>query len=554
MKFMYTIFAGAVVLAAGISAPKNPGKREVIETPQASTIPAAKPQQGFSTSTVSDVVTKALAFKASLTTTQQTTLEKTYTAALARRWSNLPCGSGCRNGIQFSALNSTQLGLALQVIQAAAGTASNEGYDEFNQIRLAEEVLQATAGGNNYDSSIYFISFLNTPSTTSGWMLQYGGHHYAFNIAFNGGTVVGTTPVFEGVEPISYTVNSVTYAPLLQEVTAMRNMLSSFTTAQLATAKNASTFSDVTLAPGESNGGSGTFPTTKAGIAVSTLSTTSQGLVLAAIEPWIQDIDDASAAILRAVYANGISGTYVTWTGSGTSGTSGSFLNANTNYVRIDGPDVWIEFVCQNGVVFPAQIHFHTVWRDRNRDYGKDLTNVTLPVGLQNFDVKQQGKSRLVSWTTANETELISYDVERTNNAADGFTSIGKVAAKNTVSNTYSFNDNSLPTASTVYYRLRISERDGSVRYSAIVPIKINRTKSLSVYPNPAKNLVTLILTTEVTKATISVIDPTGKTVKALTNQKGKRFDVDISGLTAGNYYIQLTENGKTTSINFVKQ
>ena len=40
---------------------------------------------------VKDVVTKALAFKAMLTTAQQATLEQTYTTTLARRWSNLPC-------------------------------------------------------------------------------------------------------------------------------------------------------------------------------------------------------------------------------------------------------------------------------------------------------------------------------------------------------------------------------------------------------------------------------------------------------------------------------
>jgi hypothetical protein len=38
--------------------------------------------------TVSDVVTKALAFKAMLTTAQQQTLELAYTPALARKWSN----------------------------------------------------------------------------------------------------------------------------------------------------------------------------------------------------------------------------------------------------------------------------------------------------------------------------------------------------------------------------------------------------------------------------------------------------------------------------------
>ena len=143
---------------------------------------------------VSDVVTKALAFKALLTTTQQATLEQTYTSTLARKWSNLPnqlCAP-CRNGIQLGTLTSTQLAAALEVIKAAEGTGANEGSAEFNQIRLADTYLNANGGGGSYGEGIYFISFLNTPSTSGAWMLQFGGHHYAANISFNQGHVVGT--------------------------------------------------------------------------------------------------------------------------------------------------------------------------------------------------------------------------------------------------------------------------------------------------------------------------------------------------------------------------
>jgi uncharacterized protein (TIGR03437 family) len=78
-----------------------------------------------------------------------------------------------------------------------------------------------------------------------------------------------------------------------------------------------------------------------------------------------------------AIYQNELDSTYIAWTGNGTSGNPSSFLNANTNYARIDGPSVWIEFACQSGVVFRNQIHYHTVWRDHLRDYGKDLSLTT---------------------------------------------------------------------------------------------------------------------------------------------------------------------------------
>jgi uncharacterized protein (TIGR03437 family) len=334
--------------------------------------------------TVNDVVTKALAFKAMLTSAQQQVLEQTYTASLARRWSNLPCAATCRNGIQFGSLTADQLAAALAVIQAAMGTVANEGSDEFNQIRLADTVLanaQGSGGGGpggfSYGEGFYYLAFLNTPSTTGAWMMQFGGHHYGANIAYNQGHVVATTPLFYGLEPLTFTVNGTTYAPLTQEHDTLAAMLASLTADQLAAAKLSQTFSDVTMSPGETNGGNGTFPTTKVGLAVSTLNATQKQLVLEAMKPWVRDMDDTVAANLLAIYQSELDGTYIAFTGNGVAGDASSFLVANTNYARIDGPGVWIEFACQNGVVFQNQIHYHTVWRDHVRDYGKDLSLTT---------------------------------------------------------------------------------------------------------------------------------------------------------------------------------
>ena len=63
--------------------------------------------------------------------------------------------------------------------------------------------------------------------------------------------------------------------------------------------------------------------------------------------------------------------TYIAYSGSATgkSGDASSFLTKNADYVRIDGPSVWIEFICQNGVVYREGIHYHSVFRDHKRDY-----------------------------------------------------------------------------------------------------------------------------------------------------------------------------------------
>ena len=320
------------------------------------------------TSGVANVVCLANAFLATLTSTQKSTVVIDLTLTNAKRWSNLPCGVSCRNGLAFSGLSATQLAAAKAVIKAAAGTTSGEGWDEFSTINTADDYLGTMASG--YSSGNYIIAFLGTPSTTGKWMLQYGGHHYAANITYDNGSVTSITPSHQGVEPHgSFTYNGTTYAsPLATEASVMSDMLASFTSSELSTAKITGTFSDVLMVPGSTTN---TFPTTKQGIKVSSLSATAQAKVLAAMMPWIEDYDSSSVAAFTAIYSGELADTYVCYASntSGTSGNSGSFFTTNTDYVRIDGPSVWIEFICQTGVVIQSQIHYHTVYRDHNRDY-----------------------------------------------------------------------------------------------------------------------------------------------------------------------------------------
>lgn len=317
---------------------------------------------------VEKVVCLANAFLATLTSSQQASVVVTLNLTNAKRWSNLPCALSCRNGLLFSSLSGTQQAAALAVIQAAAGTVGGEAYEEFQTIRAADDYLGTMQSG--YSSGNYVIAFLGTPSTTGKWMLQYGGHHYASNITFNTGSVVSITPLHEGVEPNgSFTGNGTTYAsPLTAEKTTMQNMLASFSSSDLSSAKISGTFSDCLMVPGSTTN---TFPATKQGVKVGSLSATAQAAVWAAIQPWLNDIDSTQAATIRTAYKNELADTYVCYASnsSGTSGNAASFFTANTDYGRIDGPSIWIEFICQNGVVIQGQIHYHTVMRDHSRDY-----------------------------------------------------------------------------------------------------------------------------------------------------------------------------------------
>ncbi|RZK63067.1 MAG: DUF3500 domain-containing protein [Hymenobacter sp.] len=119
-------------------------------------VPAARPQlrpaalngtratQG--TATVADVVTTANAFIATLNTTQLSTLQQAFNTTNVAKWSNLPVNSTNRIGLRFDALTTAQQTAALAVVQAATGTAANEGYNEVQQIRAAHDYLAANGG------------------------------------------------------------------------------------------------------------------------------------------------------------------------------------------------------------------------------------------------------------------------------------------------------------------------------------------------------------------------------------------------------------------------
>jgi hypothetical protein len=81
-----------------------------------------------------------------------------------------------------------------------------------------------------------------------------------------------------------------------------------------------------------------------------------------AIETYVADIRQPDARTILAKYRVELADTWLSYSGTPS-------LSAENDYVRIDGPSVWIEFSMQPGRTIPG-IHPHSVWRDRSADYG----------------------------------------------------------------------------------------------------------------------------------------------------------------------------------------
>ncbi|MFI1722256.1 DUF3500 domain-containing protein [Streptomyces sp. NPDC020489] len=360
------------------------------------------------------VVSAANAFLNTLDSDQQAATVLDFSQANATAWSNLPCGSTCRPGIQLGSLSDEQLAAAENVLKVALGSGKDTGYQHVIETLKADDVLasaqstsSAAPGGGasnapsadasasdapdptatptdvptgappsgggggggggglgGYGSGVYFLAFLGAPSTDGTWQLHFGGHHLAVNVTYKDGKVAGASPFFTGVEPTSWTDDDgTTHAPMARFRDGLLKLTGSLNTAQLAKAKLSESFGDVLLGPDED----GQFPATKEGIKASSLSAKQKKLVLEAIHPWVAEVDDATAKQLMKTYAKELDQTYVAYSG-------GTGLDTQGDYVRIDGPSVWVEFVCQDGVVYRDQIHYHTVYRDHTRDYGSEFS------------------------------------------------------------------------------------------------------------------------------------------------------------------------------------
>jgi hypothetical protein len=320
---------------------------------------------GSSSSAVQPVCAAAENFMATLSATQKSGVVYPFNrATAASKWSNLPCGASCHNGLQFSTLSSAQLDAALGVAQAALSAA---GYGTFDGIRKTDTFL-GMSRGSAYHEGIYFIAFIGTPSSSTEWILQLGGHHYALNFYFRGNTE-SPTPYFTGIEPLSVTLNGISYSPLKTKSDAMKAMLASLTSAQLASAKLSVFFDDVLLGPGDDD----LFPAPQ-GLKVSTLTETQRALVVAAIGAWVNDAPSSVAAKFMTAYSSetALADTYIAWATAPNLTTQGS-------YIRIDGPRAWMEMIVQNYPVIGSQGHYHAVWRDESLDYGGDGTTVAVP-------------------------------------------------------------------------------------------------------------------------------------------------------------------------------
>ncbi|MBS1601953.1 MAG: hypothetical protein JST42_04745, partial [Bacteroidetes bacterium] len=116
-----------------------------------------------------------------------------------------------------------------------------------------------------------------------------------------------------------------------------------------------------------------------------------------------------------------------------------------------------------------------------------------LPLTLLNFTAVAQGAANLLKWQTVDETGTSKFVVQRSGDGR-GFVPIGTVAATDLPgTNSYSFTDRQRLNGDN-FYRLQMTDLDGKSTYSPVIVVGSGGSAAgLSAYPNPAKEIASVL-------------------------------------------------------------
>jgi hypothetical protein len=241
-------------------------------------------------------------------------------------------------------------------------------------------------------------------------------------------------------------------------------------------------------------------------------------------------------------------------------------LAASTSYfivVSAVGSDPIYEINSTNSASITTDLGFSAPYESKvstDGSWAADGTNkrllfsvqigAVLPVDFVAFKGEAKEKVNVLEWETASETNNDHFVVEHSLDG-ENFDALGTEngrGADNTLTN-YRF-DHENPSAGVHYYRLKQVDFDARFTYSEIISLRVQEEDQLTVYPNPARDQLTIVNG----QGAAYIFNSLGQTVREFNigeNQKTIRID----DLQEGHYFLQVLQvNGETLRKVFIKK
>jgi uncharacterized protein DUF3500 len=302
------------------------------------------------------MATAATNFLAALTPEQRQRATFAFESAERMRWHFVPQFE--RNGLQLKEMSEPQRKLAHELLKTGL---SARGYTTYTQIMQLESILKVVENGSGptRDPEGYRFSVFGTPSAkgTWGWRVEF--HHISLHFDVVNGTAISSTPSFAGANPAE-----VKDGPQKGQRTlgTLEDTARALVTALDEPQRKVAIFTNVALNDIVTGNALDIKPLSPEGIKASAMTAAQRDHLMKILDAYAGLMaPDIAADRMAKVKKAGIENIGFAW--------AGSIERGQKHYYRIQGPTFLIEFDnTQND-----GNHVHSVWRDFNGDFGRDL-------------------------------------------------------------------------------------------------------------------------------------------------------------------------------------
>ena len=298
--------------------------------------------------------TAAQALAASVDAAKRSRLVLAFAAGERTDWHYTPRS---RPGLSFAELDAAQRESVHRLLKTALSAVGHRKVLNIIELELVLREIE-TFGSLMRDPEKYSVVIFGTPDAAAPWGWRFEGHHLSLNFTVRGDKAVATTPSFFGANPAE-----VRNGPkqglrvLAAEEDEARKLLDSLDAAQKKSAVvDGRTYGDIVTANRDR-----VSPIDGRGLEARAMTEAQKAQLRKLVEVYAGNFEEPLRAARLARANEGFDAIRFAWAGATERG--------RQHYYRVQGPKFLIEYdASQND-----GNHVHTVWRDYEGDFGRDL-------------------------------------------------------------------------------------------------------------------------------------------------------------------------------------
>ncbi|MEA2696261.1 MAG: hypothetical protein QOI66_532 [Myxococcales bacterium] len=268
---------------------------------------------------------------------------------------------GNRNGVALKQLDAAGRKAVHALLQEAL---SATGYRKVVNIVELELVLrEIETFGLMRDPERYHLTIYGKPDPTTAWGWRFEGHHLSLNFTLAGDHLVVDTPSFLGANPATVPAGLKAAAKAgLRVLAAEEDEARAFLASLSDDQRRDVVFSKSTYGDIVTRNATAVDPLKPVGLSAAKMDDRQRALLLTLIEIYARTFEPSLAeARLARVREGGVEKINFGWAGATT--------GRGPYYYRVQGPLFLIEYDSSQD----DGNHIHTVWRDFQGDFGRDL-------------------------------------------------------------------------------------------------------------------------------------------------------------------------------------